>query len=119
MPLKSAHGINNTYAFLISFKTGKILKLYTFIPKNKIKPFTMKSRGLFLSEMKSKGISGYIRPAFLKTFRLPKTWVITGKGIRFIFGQYELGPRFIGLPDFLVSVNVLKSFIKPAVKKLL
>lgn len=119
MPLGYANGINHTYAILVDLKTHEILKITDLFPKNKIKLFSKICLSMFISQMKSSGLIRSIKPSLIKHFYLPKNYIITKTGIKFVFAQYEIGPRSIGLPSFNVNINALKSFIRPEYKALI
>lgn len=46
-------------------------------------------------------------------FQLSEEWTLNDKGLVLVYGQYEIGPYVVGMPEFEVAYSELAGIVKP------
>lgn len=112
-----AHGNTAVITKTYHFKTGKEIRLSDIFNPNK----------KYLMQ-----ITDLVRPQLTKQFEMPTfDWITTGtapvsknyqaylltpSGISFIFQQYQVGPRVIGMPEVAVTWDEMKDILNTQFK---
>ncbi|MCD7035528.1 DUF3298 and DUF4163 domain-containing protein [Metabacillus sp. GX 13764] len=97
-----AHGMTGAHSLNFNTLTGKQFQLSDVI-HSKFKTVSAYVLKDLKNHQEEKGIDPGLKKVDIKN---SSTWVFTDKGIKIIFGQYEVGPYASGMPESTVPMSV-------------
>jgi hypothetical protein len=110
-----AHG-NTTVATFTYDKAGKLVTLDDFFSAPYLEKVASLSRTYFYNTLGDYMNPEMVDPGTTATTTNFSTWYLTDQNITFIFGQYQVGPYVIGMPEFPIAKSALSDIISPKFK---
>lgn len=110
-----AHGNTNVATFTYD-KAGKLVTLDDFFSAPYLEKVAGFSRTHFYNTLGDYMNPEMIDPGTTATMTNFSTWYLTDANIIFIFGQYQVGPYVIGMPEFTIAKSALSDIISPKFK---
>lgn len=107
--LGTPHDNHNTSAINADLSTGQLIKLSDLFVENYRGTFKAFAKRKFLAQNGNE-IWWFLTGE--QAFDLPKEFLITKKGITFIYQPYEVGPYVAGAPEIFISKKELSKWLK-------
>ena len=105
----AAHPSGSISNYNFDLRTGKKLQLDDLLKDGYKKELKRLGEKAFI---KANGSSGWEFTPGRGDFFLPDNFSITKKGLRFTYGQYEIGPYAAGSPELLIRYDQISQFIQ-------
>ena len=108
----------NSYFTLKNYlrKNGKLLKYKDLFKKGAMQEFIKIAKTVFKKEYKLKAnedLRGEKTGWYKNQFQLPENFAITKDGLWLSYNVYEVTPRSVAPPEFLIPYSKLRNIIKP------
>jgi hypothetical protein len=110
-----AHG-NTTVATFTYDKTGKPVTLDDIFSAPYLNKIAAMSRTYFYNTLGDEAIPEMIDSGTSATSTNFSDWYLTDQNITFIFGQYQVGPYVVGMPEFSIAKSALSDIISKQYK---
>jgi hypothetical protein len=110
-----AHGNTNVATFTYD-NTGKLVTLDNFFSLPYLDKIAGLARTYFYNTLGDYANSEMIDPGTTATTTNFSDWYLTDKNITFIFGQYQVGPYVIGMPEFSIDRTTLSDIVSAKFK---
>ncbi len=110
-----AHG-NTSVATFTYDKSGKLVTLDDIFSAPYLEKIAKMSRTYFYNTLGDYANPEMIDPGTEATTTNFSTWYLTDQNIIFIFGQYQVGPYVIGMPEFAIAKSDLSDIISKKYK---
>src|ERR1035437_7063380 len=107
-----AHG-NTAVATFTYDKAGKLVTLDDVFSAPYLAKVAGLARTYFYNTLGEDSTPRMIDAGTIATTTNFSDWYLTDKNITFIFGQYQVGPYVIGMPEFSIAKSALSDIISP------
>lgn len=111
MPYGAANGLNSIIYLNFDTGTGRRLTINDCFSDQAYQALIRRGKDLFVEKAKADEVFDLVDNQFLDRFYLPVNFAVTDSGLEFVYQQYEIGPRPLGMPAFTIPHGEIGALI--------
>lgn len=111
MPYGAANGSNSIVYLNFDIETGKRLGISGCFSDDRRKELVNLGKEFFIKKVKADNMFDLLDGQFLESFYLPENFAVTERGVEFVYQQYEIGPRSLGMPAFTIPHGEMRDLM--------